>query len=444
MDGPQVKGMISIRRTAFIWLAGLMASIGICAAATSYVLARNEASNFLDNQLRQIALYVGDAPPIPAAGPPGVPHDPEDDFVIQVWDAAGHTLRQSHPSVGIPRRQMTGLSDVSTAESDWRVYTLTAPDRTVQVSQEMSVRQELATNAALQAALPIAVLIPLSLLTLGWIIDRIMVRLNRLAVAVASRDAASDDPVPIDNVPAEVIPFVSSINLLLARLRALLERQRRFVSDAAHELRTPLSALQIQVDNLRHDDRDGRFAQRLADLETGIGRATGLVGKLLRLARYDAREPAPDPRPIDLVELAVDTVARLTPLAVSRSIDLGVTRRDAAVTVGALADFEIILDNLIENAVRYTPPGGTVDIAVEVVGREARIEVHDTGPGIAEEDLPRVFERFFRAKSQDSEGSGLGLAIAKAAAERQGVRLTLAARDDRSGLVARLIARMVQ
>jgi two-component system OmpR family sensor kinase/two-component system sensor histidine kinase QseC len=281
------------------------------------------------------------------------------------------------------------------------------------------------------------------LLTLRWIIDRIMARLNRLAVAVASRDTTVDSPVPTDDVPAEIIPFVRSINLLLARLRALLERQRRFISDAAHELRTPLSALQIQIDNLRHDDRDGRFSQRLTELEAGIGRATGLVGKLLRLARYDAGEPAPASRPIDLVRLAVDTVARLTPLAESRAIDLGITRQDKAIASGALADFEITLGNLVENAVRYTPPGGTVDVAVVVTGQEARIEIRDTGPGIAEKEMPRVFERFFRARPQDSEGSGLGLAIAKAAADRQGARLALAMREDRPGLIACLIVRIV-
>jgi signal transduction histidine kinase len=427
--------MGSIRRTAFIWLAGLMGIIGFFAATASYLLARNEASDFLDNQLRQVALYVGDAPSVPVAGPDGdAPHDPEDDFVIQVWDATGRPVRLSRPSIDIPRLQATGFADISTPNDDWRVYALATPKRTVQVSQEMSVRQELATNAALQAALPIAVLIPLALLTLSWIIDRIMARLDRLALAIATRNSAADDPVPIDEVPSEVIPFVSAINQSLSRLRTLLERQRRFISDAAHELRTPLSALQIQIDNLRHNDRDGRFSDRLAELEVGIGRATGLVTKLLRLARYDAGEPPPMPQPINLVQLALDTVAHLTPLAESRSIDLGITRRDSAITIGALADFEVILGNLVDNAVRYTPPGGTVDIAVVVAGQEARIEVRDTGPGIADEEMPRVFERFFRAGPQETDGSGLGLAIAKAAAERNNVRLSIAPREERPGL----------
>lgn len=436
-----MKGAISIRRTAFIWLAGLMAAIGICAAAGSYLLARKEASDFLDNQLRQIAHYVGDTPSAPGTGPDGSgTHDPEDDFIVQVWDASGQPLRQSHPAIAIPRQAGSGFRDMASTGHDWRVYTLASANRTVQVSQRMDVRQELAASAALQASLPIVVLIPLSLLMLGWIIDRIMARLNRLAIAVASRDAANDDPVPIDDVPKEVIPFVGAINQSLARLRALLEQQRRFISDAAHELRTPLSALQIQIDNLRHNDRDGRFAQRLGDIEAGIGRATGLVGKLLRLARYDAPAPFPPPQPVDLAQLAIDTIAQLTPLAESRSVDLGITRRDEAVTRGIPGDLEIILGNLIENAVRYTPAGGSVDVAVEVAGQEARIEVRDTGPGIREDELARVFERFFRARSQDAEGSGLGLAIAKAAAQRNNVRLTLANRENGPGLVASLIA----
>ncbi|MBB5256016.1 sensor histidine kinase [Rhizobium leguminosarum] len=135
-------------------------------------------------------------------------------------------------------------------------------------------------------------------------------------------------------------------------------------------------------------------------------------------------------------------MASLTPLAESRRIDLGITCQDRAITIGSLADFEVILDNLVENAVRYTPPTGTVDVAVVAAGQEARIEIRDTGPGIAEEEMPRVFERFFRAKPQDSEGSGLGLSIAKAAAERQGARLALAMREDGPGLVACLIVRM--
>ncbi|WP_395382493.1 hypothetical protein ACHMW4_20000 [Mesorhizobium sp. UC22_110] len=133
---------ISIRRTAFIWLAGLMAAIGICAAAGSYLLARREAADFLDNQLRQVALYVGDTPSAPGTDPDGPgTHDPEDDFIVQVWDASGKPLRQSHPAITIPRQAASGFRDLPGVGYDWRVYTLATAKRTVQISLRMDVRR---------------------------------------------------------------------------------------------------------------------------------------------------------------------------------------------------------------------------------------------------------------------------------------------------------------
>lgn len=242
---------------------------------------------FLDSQLRQVALYVGDAPDSPAL-PNVVEHDPEDDFLIQVWDATGHTLRNSDPAIGVERRGRTGFMTVSDSGEDWRVFTLVTPLRTVQVSQRIQVRQELATEAALRAALPIALLIPLTWLVLSWIIDRIMVRLNRIAVAVSHRDPLDAQPIPVEGVPAEILPFVQSINQLIQRLRALIERQRRFVSDAAHELRSPLSALQIQIGNLRTANRDPRLEDLLADMDAGVRRSSGLVGPRRAVATLSA------------------------------------------------------------------------------------------------------------------------------------------------------------
>jgi signal transduction histidine kinase len=350
----------------------------------------------------------------------------------------GTPVRLSHPAIEIPRRTVTGFSQAVTPEDEWRVYTLATTRRTVQVAQQMSVREELATSASLQAALPIALLIPLSWLALTWIIDRIMARLNRLAAGVAARDAVNGTPIPLEDVPAEIVPFVRSINDLLTRLQAVLDRQRRFVSNAAHELRTPLSALLIQIENLRQADGDGRLAPRLSDLQAGIRRAAALVGQLLRLARYDADEPG-QPTRIDLVALTLDGMARVAPLADDRSIDLGLGRRDAVTVIGSEADLSVVIGNLLDNAIRYTPSGGTVDISITADGPVAILEIQDTGPGIREDELPRVFERFFRAAPLGVEGSGLGLAIAKAAAERNNAGLALENRTDRSGIVARLM-----
>lgn len=428
---------MSLRRTAFLWFAGLMAVVGILAAATSYWLVRGEAAVFLDSQLRQVALYVGDAPDSPAL-PNVVEHDPEDDFLIQVWDATGHTLRNSDPAIGVERRGRTGFMTVSDSGEDWRVFTLVTPLRTVQVSQRIQVRQELATEAALRAALPIALLIPLTWLVLSWIIDRIMVRLNRIAVAVSHRDPLDAQPIPVEGVPAEILPFVQSINQLIQRLRALIERQRRFVSDAAHELRSPLSALQIQIGNLRTANRDPRLEDLLADMDAGVHRSSGLVGQLLRLARYDADAVKPTDGQIDLTAITLACMAQIAPLAEQKSIDLGIVRKDMAQCLGHAADFGVIIGNLIDNAVRHTPVGGAVDVAVIRDGEAVTVEVADNGGGIAPENMPRIFERFFRAAPQETEGSGLGLAIAKAAAERNRATITVENRTDGPGLLTRV------
>ncbi len=430
---------MSLRRTAFLWFAAVMAAVGLIAALASWWLMRGEAAEFLDSQLRQVAIYVGDAAPGPT--PPAVPeHDPEDDFLIQVWDETGHPLRISDGTIPLARGEETGFATVASAGEDWRVFTLVRPTSTVQVSQRIAVRQELATEAAWRAALPILLLIPLAWLMLTVVVDRVMARLNRLAVSVARRDPEDTRPVPLSDVPTEVLPFVRSINQLLARLFGLVERQRRFLSDAAHELRTPLAALQLQIGNLRNANPDARLDGRLSDMEAGVRRASSLVGQLLRLARYDAGTADPVlRRKVDLCAVALAAVAQLAPLAEQKGVDLGVIRQDAAVCTGDPGDFAIIIANLIDNAIRYTPAGGTVDIAIHFEPGRVLVEVQDSGPGIAAELLPRVFQRFFRAAPADIEGNGLGLAIASAAAARNGATLAIENRRDRQGLVARLL-----
>ena len=430
---------MSLRRTAFLWFAAATAAVGLLAALASWWLMRGEAAEFLDSQLRQVAIYVGDAAagPMPPAGPE---HDPEDDFLIQVWDETGHPLRISDGTIPLARGEETGFATAAAAGEDWRVFTLVRPMSTVQVSQRIIVRQELATEAAWRAALPILLLIPLAWLMLTVVVDRVMARLNRLAVSVALRDPEDARPIPVDDVPEEVLPFVRSINRLLARLSALMERQRRFLSDAAHELRTPLGALQLQIGNLRNANPDARLDGRLSDMEAGARRASTLVGQLLRLARYDADTADPQHRTqVDLSDVALAVVAQLAPLAELRGVDLGIVQQDAAACVGDPGDFAVIIGNLVDNAIRYTPSGGTIDIAVRSEPGRVSVEVQDSGPGIAPELLPRVFERFFRAAPSDIEGNGLGLAIAAAAANRNGATLTIENRKDRSGLVARLL-----
>jgi len=234
--------------------------------------------------------------------------------------------------------------------------------------------------------------------------------------------------------------MVVSFNGLLTRLRDSFATKRRFVQDAAHELRTPLTALSLQLENLRRDLPGGACGQSFAQLETGVSRASRVVDQLMKLTRQEA-EPREESTTVDLHEQVHESINALIALADQRNIDLGVTGE----THGGVAslrcapgDLRSVLDNLIENALRYTPEGGVVDVRVVTQRGKHAIEVVDTGPGIPPELMDRVFDRFFRVPGSPARGSGLGLSIAQSAAQRCGMRLSLRNREDRSGLVARI------
>jgi two-component system OmpR family sensor kinase len=242
-------------------------------------------------------------------------------------------------------------------------------------------------------------------------------------------------------VPQELAPLVKSFNSLLGRLRDAFLTQRRFVQDAAHELRTPIAAIGLQLENLRGDMGCPEARDRYAQLESGVRRAQRLVDQLLRLSRQEAAG-ADGPGIVDLQAQLRESINTLIALADQRRIDLGLVDAEHAGGPFTLrcapSDLRSLLDNLIENALRYTPEGGVVDVRlVQDQGRMA-LEVVDTGPGIPQEMLPRVFDRFFRVPGNGTNGSGLGLAIAQAAAQRCGLALTLRNRQDRSGLIARV------
>jgi signal transduction histidine kinase len=257
-----------------------------------------------------------------------------------------------------------------------------------------------------------------------------------------TQDYHSIKELSLDRVPVEIKPLVISFNHLLTRLRESFETKRRFVQDAAHELRTPLTALSLQLENLRHELPNNSCQQSFAQLEGGVQRATRLVDQMLKMTRQESVAPEAHAS-VDLRAQVRESIGALIALADQRNIDLGVseTRGSGIVKVKcAPGDLRSAIDNLIENALRYTPEGGVVDVHVGEEKGRAFIEVVDTGPGIAPEFIERVFDRFFRVPGSTARGSGLGLAIAKSAAERCGLKISLRNRTDRSGLIARLEA----
>jgi signal transduction histidine kinase len=313
---------------------------------------------------------------------------------------------------------------------------------TVQVLQSGTFRAHVDAERAGAALAPVLILLPLSMLVLWGVARTISRALQDIGREASTQDEHTIAELPLDRVPQEIRPLVASFNGLLRRLRDAFHAQRRFVQDAAHELRTPITAIGLQLENLRGDCCSGESAQRFAQLETGVRRAQRLVDQLLKMSRHESAAALEAAAPVDLHAQLHESMNTLIALADQRNIDLGLVgppETAAPVTLRcAPGDLRSLLDNLIENALRYTPEGGVVDVRLlDEQGRPA-VEVVDTGPGIPSELLPRVFDRFFRVPGNGTGGSGLGLAIAQSAAQRCGLRLTLRNRDDRSGLIARV------
>jgi two-component system OmpR family sensor kinase len=425
----------SLRRTALLWMTGLLTVVGFVTILIAYVYVRGEADEFLDGQLRQIALNAGNG--MSAINAPGAAdRDPEDQFAITIWDAHGAVVHQSLPGVEIPRQNRTGFADVKAAGELWHAYATSDGSRTVQVAQRETVRAEIIDSAAIGAAAPILIVIPLSWLVVGLAMNRMLRRLDVLAIEIAGRSATATEPIPLEGVPSEVAPLVASMNGLIERLRAAVETQKRFLADAAHELRTPLAAMQIQVDNLAVGS--DRPDERVASLAAGVKRAGALVNQLLRLARLDAPVPAGDGQ-ADVGALLLDCVADIAPLADRKKIDLGAHIRAPAIFEVVEADVRTLFSALIDNALRYTPSGGSVDVTLFSEGDQPIVEIVDTGSGLPKGREDRIFDRFFRGAPDESEGTGLGLAIARRIAERHAFCLTVENRGDgHTGVRARI------
>jgi signal transduction histidine kinase len=435
--------LCSLRRALLLYLVPLFLVVGLASACFSYFSHGRMVNEFMDTQMAQLgtSLAANDGDLVP---PPLTREHIErwGMYVVQAWDRDGRLVKSSWPELAAPLQAQSGFVDIVSGGEPWRVYTSEpgASGQRVQVIQCGKFRNHLAVEQAIASAVPVLVLLPLAILVLWGIARAVSVAVHDIGRRAESLDVNTLAELPLDRVPHEIKPMVVSFNGLLARMRESYEAKRRFVQDAAHELRTPLTALSLQLENLRRDVPQEQCRSSFSQLEGGVQRATRLVDQMLKMTRQEAVRPEAH-RTVDLHAQVRESIGALIALADQRNIDLGVAgdAAGAAITLRCPpSELRSVLDNLIENALRYTPEGGVVDVRVAAENGRPVIEVVDTGPGIPPELMDRVFDRFFRVPGTDVRGSGLGLAIAQGAAERCGLRLTLRNRSDRSGLVARL------
>jgi len=417
----------SIRRQL---LAALLGTISLALLAGAFAIYRStlaEVDDLFDYQLRQLALSLRDQAYHNAFAQATEDVAEDFDFVIQVWSPEGVRVYYSHPHKTLPGLVQMGYNTITTPEGNWRVFAAQLNSLVIQVAQPLKVRNQMAIKTALHLLIPLSALLPVLSLLIWILVSRGLAPLDRLAKAVATRSPKALEPLPEQKAPEEVLPLVRSLNDLLARLGDALAAQRAFIADAAHELRTPIAAMQLQAQLVERAESEEEARAAIADLKAGIQRAGHAVRQLLTLARQDPDMAAKPFVSVSLAELARSVIGDQIALAGAKDIDLGIEAVDeSALVLGDTEGLRILLTNLIENAIRYTPKGGQVDIFIRRMedGR-ASVEVADTGPGIAVKDQARVFDRFYRAEGTAEPGTGLGLAIVKTVADRHGASIEL-------------------
>lgn len=419
-------------RGRLLWF--LLAAITLAAVAQAtiaYRTALHDADQIFDYHMQQMALSLRSGTPLSndearARMEAESSASGNDDMVVQMWSPDGVQMFHSVSRARLPQRAVLGFSNVRANGTTYRVFSIQTSNQTVQVAQDLAVRRNMAGNLALRTLGPIAVMMPILMLVVWWVVSGSLQPVARVRSQVAARQADDLSPVSDNGLPDEVRPLVQELNLLFGRVKTAFEAQQHFVADAAHELRTPLAALRLQAQSLDRADNPEARRVAVARLTAGIDRATRLVEQLLVLARQEATaaEGAVS-RPVDLADLARRTVADLAGVAAAKGVDLGVQQADPATVEGQPDALQILLRNLVDNAVKYTPGSGTVDISVQHDGQKIVVQVEDSGPGIPPEERERVFDRFYRVAGSDAAGSGLGLAIIKAIAERHGATLAL-------------------
>jgi len=429
---PKVNVSHSLRGRLLWFLLAAITMAAVAQAMIAYSSALNDADQIFDYHMQQMAMSLRSRAPMAATGTPGAEEDGNDDMVVQVWTPDGIQVFRSLSRTELPQRAVLGFSNVRVNGTTYRVFSVQTNAQTVQIAQDMRVRQRMAGTLALRTVGPIALMAPVLMLVVWWVVSGSLQPVQRVRRQVAARRADDLSPVSEADLPDEVLPLVQELNLLFGRVRTAFEAQQHFVADAAHELRTPLAALKLQVLSLeRADDQQAR-AVAVGRLTAGIERASRLIEQLLVLARQEASEAKLEP--VNLTELGKRTLGDLAGAAGARNIDLGLERADAASVRGQADALLILLRNLVDNAIKYTPTGGTVDLSVLQNGKGPQLIVEDSGPGISPEERERVFSRFYRVPGTEASGSGLGLAIIKAITERHGATLALDQSERLGGL----------
>jgi len=411
---------VTIRRKLLFGLIPAVIGTTLVTGLGTYMVVSRSVEQIRDQELAQIAdsmirhgLVGG---PATAEGSTSVAGEGNGIFISQIWDSRGHLIHSSVPAGGPAMVGRDGLSTIRWNDKKWRLLRREARGVTVQVAHSIESRELQLGRLAAKTLTPLVVLLPLLAVFIWIAVGRTLAPLESMRKQVDARTPDDLTPLRTGPLPEELDSLVRALNSLLERLDSMIATRRRFLDDAAHELRSPLAALKFQVQTARRitDPEERKVA--LARLEAGIDRATHLSEQLLTLARFDAETASVAPADVALDEAARQAVTEFADQARVRQVDLGLAACEPATVRAAPDSLRVLINNLVDNALRHTPGGGRVDVSVQVDDGCPVLEVVDTGPGIPEELRSRVFDRFYRVPGASGPGGGLGLAIVRSIA----------------------------
>lgn len=462
----------SIRRRLLANLIITIAFVSLVTLILSYRDARHEVQELFDAQLAQSGrvlqalllpeLLVGRSEnlqnlldrfvPLPEGevilnddGTHNLGHEYERKLAFQVWGRDKTLLLRSSaaPTEALSLRALVpenrGYTDEIVGAYDWRVFSLWDESETflIQVGERYDVRNELIARISRQLMTPSFVSLPFLGLMIWVGIGRGLRPVQQVAEEVTRRDPEYLEPMEVGPVPSEIRPLVFSLNKLFDRLKNALETERRFTDDAAHELRTPLAALKAQAQVSLRATEDDERQQALHNVINSVDRATHVVEQMLTLARLDPAATSLVKEKINIHDLAADVVAQLVPAAIQKNIVIEIIGSDDAIVFAEPVSLSILIRNLVDNAIRYTPLHGEVVLSIDDgPDDDVIISVADTGPGIDAELQTRVFDRFFRGTGNSPQGCGLGLSIVKRVADLNGMHVELKNKNEGNGLIA--------
>lgn len=430
MDGVQGWVRASLQLRLSLWLSIIIIGVAVLAGGFAFVSAFSEAHELQDDVLRQVgAMFDPEHLPAPPTSPESAPpvSDQEARVIVQVLPGPDGTVAAGTPAprLAFPPDLVDGMQTAHAGKREYRVWVRTLDNgQRIAVAQETAVRDETARDSAIRTLMPFLILAPILLLAVADVLRKMFAPIKRLAHEVDQRDERQLHAIAPEAVPDEVRPFVVAINRLLARVGQSMQAQHRFVADAAHELRTPLTALSLQAERLGQAPMSADAHERLATLRQGIERSRGLLEQLLTLARAQEATGVPEST-VSVQRIFRSVLEDLMPLAEAKQLDLGVTTEADAHVHASELDLFVVVRNLVDNAIRYTPVGGSIDLSIATAAHVVSIAVQDSGPGIPADERVRVFDPFYRVLGNEATGSGLGLSIVSTVVQRLGGEVAL-------------------